>query len=110
MRDDHPLDREVAERVERREQALGIGLVDEYVKPAAGPAEDVAADERRMLPDEEDDLLRLAVELDRLDAARQFIRRRRVRESSSRRRAVASRPTRRSRRRSRPSRGSAPPA
>ena len=62
-----------------REQALGIGLVDEDVEPAAGPAEDVAADERRVLADEEDDLLRLAVELDRLDAARQLIRRRRVR-------------------------------
>ena len=67
MRDDHALDRQVGERVERRKQAHGVGFVDEHVKPPAGAAEDVAADERRVLGDEEHDLLRLAVELDRLD-------------------------------------------
>jgi hypothetical protein len=49
MRDDHALDREVAKCVERREQALGVGLVHEDVEPAAGAAEDIAADERRVL-------------------------------------------------------------
>ena len=68
VRDDHPLDRQVGERVERREQAHGVGLVHEHVKPPTGSAEDVAADERRVLADEEHDLLRLAVELDRLDS------------------------------------------
>ncbi len=70
MRDDHPLDREVGEGFEGGQQANGVGFVDEDVEPAAGPAEDVAADERRVLADEEDDLVRLAVELDRLDARR----------------------------------------
>ena len=58
----------------------GSASSHEDVQTAAGPAEDVAADERRVLADEEHDLLRLAVELDRLDAARQLIRRRRVRD------------------------------
>jgi hypothetical protein len=78
VRDDHALDREIAERVERREQAFGIGLVDEHVQPAAGPAQDVAGGERRVLANQEDDLLRLAVEFDRLDAAWQLVDRRRV--------------------------------
>jgi hypothetical protein len=39
-------------------------------QPATGPAQDVLGDERRVIA--EDDLLRLAVELDRLDAARQL--------------------------------------
>jgi hypothetical protein len=46
------------------EQAFGVGLVDEHVQPAAGPAQDVAGDERRVLANQEDDLLRLAVEFD----------------------------------------------
>ena len=49
MRDDHLLDRKLGERVERREQALRIGLVDEDVEPSADPAQNVAGDERRVL-------------------------------------------------------------
>src|SRR6476620_6295086 len=42
------------------------------MESTAGSAEHVAADERRMLEDEEQHLLRLALELDRLDPARQL--------------------------------------
>jgi hypothetical protein len=38
VRDDHPFDRKLAERVERGEQRLAVGLVDEDVQPAAGAA------------------------------------------------------------------------
>jgi hypothetical protein len=73
MRDQHALDRQIGKRFERGQQSFGVGFVDEDAHPSAAPGEHVAADERGVLPDEEDDLLRLAVELDRLDAARQLV-------------------------------------
>src|SRR6185437_5027042 len=78
VRDDQPLDGQVRERVESRQQSLRVGVVQEDVQPAARPADDVTGDEGPVLPDEEHDLLRLAVELERLDTRRQLVGRRRV--------------------------------
>ena len=77
VRDDYTLDREVGERFERG-QELGVGLIDEDAGAGRSFRWHVAGGERGVLADEEDDLLRLAVELDRLDARRQFLGRRPV--------------------------------
>ena len=75
MGHDHALNRQGRDPLERREKRLTVGLIDEYVHHTVPTGQHVAADERRMFGDEEEDLVRLAVELDRLDAGRQLVRR-----------------------------------
>ena len=63
MRDDHPLDRQLRDPLEGFEQRLAVGLVHEYAHDPIRPCKHVAADERRVFLDQEDDLLRLPVKL-----------------------------------------------